>query len=144
MELFNSANLKASGRINILQPLREIIEHGVAASEPGRTPGRFPQISGMAFSFDMNRMPGDRIRSLAIKDKAGQITDIVVQAGLLMGDPNRTFRITTLNFLANGGDGYPFPSDAAADRIDLTDVMTDPGAATFTDPGSEQDAMAEF
>ena len=124
--------------------LWEIIEHGVAASESGQTPGRFPQISGMAFSFDMNRMPGDRIRSLAIKDKARHITDVVIRGGQLMGDPNRTFRITTLNFLANGGDGYPFPSDAAADRIDLMDVMTEPGAAIFTDPGSEQDAMAEF
>ncbi|MCK5437342.1 MAG: 5'-nucleotidase C-terminal domain-containing protein [Desulfobulbaceae bacterium] len=124
--------------------LREIIEHGVAASEPGQTPGRFPQVSGMAFSFDMNRTPGDRVRSLAIKDEAGHITDIVIQDAQLIGDPNRTFRIVTLNFLANGGDGYPFPSNAAANRVDLVDVMTEPGAATFTDPGSEQDSMAEF
>ena len=124
--------------------LREIIEHGVAASEPGQTPGRFPQVSGMAFSFDMNRTPGDRVCSLATKDEAGHITDMVVQDGQLMEDPNRTFRIVTLNFLANGGDGYPFPINAAANRLDLVDVMTEPGAAIFSDPGSEQDAMAEF
>ncbi|MEM7272889.1 MAG: hypothetical protein AAF547_07410, partial [Actinomycetota bacterium] len=38
----------------------------------------------------------------------------------------------------------PFPTGPEANRIDLGDVLTDPGAATAASPGSEQDALAEF
>jgi hypothetical protein len=57
----------------------------------------------------------------------------------------------TLDFLANpqsanpglGGDGYPFPA-YGSDRVNLREVLTDPGAADFAAPGTEQDALAEF
>jgi len=68
-----------------------------------------------------------------------------VRGGALAGDPTRTFRMVTLNFLAGGGDSYPFPTDAAANRVDLfssTAPLT--GAATFSGDGTEQDALAEY
>ena len=34
------------------------------------------------------------------------MTDRVVEEGKLVGDPDRTIKIVTLNFVANGGDGY--------------------------------------
>ena len=51
--------------------------------------------------------------------------------------------MVTLNFLAGGGDGYPFPT-VGANRVDLDTALTAAGNATFTVPGSEQDALAEY
>ncbi|PZD71856.1 Trifunctional nucleotide phosphoesterase proteinYfkN [Acaryochloris thomasi RCC1774] len=124
--------------------LLEVVEHSVAATEEGATPGQFSQISGVQFSFDPDADPGDRVQSLTITDADGNDIDTVVQGGELVGETSRTFRIVTLNFLADGGDGYPFPTGPEANRVDLPDVLTDAGAATFADPGTEQDVLAEY
>jgi 2',3'-cyclic-nucleotide 2'-phosphodiesterase (5'-nucleotidase family) len=100
------------------QHLKQVIEHGVADTAPGRTPGRFPQVGGLAFSFDPNRPANSRVISIALKDSNGRTTDTIVQNGQVVGDPNRTFRIVTLNFLAGGGDGYPFANFPATNRVD--------------------------
>ena len=114
-------------------------------SAPGATPGSFPQVAGLAFSFDPDLPAGKRVKSLAIKDNKGKIIDVVIKNGNLVGDPNRTFRTVTLTFLATGGDGYPFPK---TQRVDLISKDTDPskrtGLATFAPDGSEQDALAEY
>jgi 2',3'-cyclic-nucleotide 2'-phosphodiesterase (5'-nucleotidase family) len=130
------------------EELQEIIEYAVSASEAGATPGQFPQVSGISFSFDPDLPAGDRVQSLAIKDEDGNIVDTVVENGELVGDPTRTFRLVTLGFLADGGDGYPFPD---RDRVDLVtedsdnpDPSSRTGQATFAADGSEQDALAEY
>ncbi|MEM8831530.1 MAG: choice-of-anchor I family protein [Cyanobacteria bacterium P01_G01_bin.19] len=123
--------------------LLEIIEHGVAATADGETPGQFPQVAGIEFSFDASLASGDRVQSLAIKDEDGNIIDTVVEDGELVGDGDRTFRLVTLGFLADGGDDYPFPD---RDRVDLDLEEEDPrtGDATFAPDGTEQDALAEY
>ena len=122
--------------------LLQVIEHGVSASEPGATPGQFPQVGGMSFSFDSNLPPGDRVQSLAVLNEAGEIADTVVQNGQLMGDPNRTFRIVTLGFLAGGGDDYPFPEfETTSNRVDLVSEGVEAGFDTF---GTEQKALADY
>lgn len=127
------------------QELLDIIEHGVADSGDGNTPGRFPQVSGLAFSFDDDSPAGDRVESLAVKDENGVILDVIAENGELVGDANRSFRIVTLNFLAGGGDGYPFPEGESANRVDLVvDDAPLTGAATAAPDGSEQDALAEY
>ncbi|MCC5602294.1 bifunctional metallophosphatase/5'-nucleotidase [Nostoc favosum] len=97
--------------------LLAVIEHSVAAIAPGATPGSFPQVAGLVFSFDPDLPAGKRVKSLAIKDGKGKIIDVVVKNAELVGDSNRVFRTVTLNFLATGGDGYPF---AKRERVDLT------------------------
>ncbi len=125
--------------------LRQLLEHGVAALG---SQGRFPQVGGMAFSYDPNATaqvvtgnvvttPGTRIRSL----KVG--SEVVVQNGAIVGSPTRTFRMVTLNFLATGGDGYPFPA-ALANKVELDTAGLPAGTAGFAVPGSEQDALAEY
>ena len=54
--------------------------------------------------------------------------------------------MVTLDFLAGGGDGYPFDSLGAADRVDITagDDAATTGTATFAPDNSEQDALAEY
>jgi len=99
------------------EDLLAVIEHGVAATEPGATPGQFPQVGGMAFSFDPDLPAGDRVQSLAILGDDGEVTDVIARDGALVGDPGREIRVVTLNFLADGGDGYPFP-ELGRDRVD--------------------------
>ena len=127
--------------------LLEVVEHAVAASEPGATAGQFTQVAGLAFSFDLAQPPGARVQSLVITDADGNPTDVVAQAGKIIGSPKRTFRIVTLNFLADGGDGYPYPNFPNIGRVELPTLLTEElsgGKATFAGPGTEQDALAEY
>jgi 2',3'-cyclic-nucleotide 2'-phosphodiesterase (5'-nucleotidase family) len=122
--------------------LRELLEHGVA-SFPNQ--GRFPQVSGVAFSFDPTRPAGNRIVNMTIEDATGKDLDLIVRNGTLHGDPNRTFRLVTLDFLANGGDGYLFPTGPGASRVNLFDPSAPAtGVATFAANGKEQDVLAEY
>lgn len=110
--------------------MKTILEHGVAATEPGATPGQFPQVGGVSFSFDPS-LPGntydddgvlisagERVRSAAILNDDGSVADVLVENGQLLGDPEREIRVVTLSFLADGGDGYPFPADAERQEIE--------------------------
>ena len=137
--------------------LRELLEHGVGFEGPGEVQqGRFPQIGGIRFSFDplqpgrdsAGAGNGQRIRSLVVEDSngatAGGEEDVIVENGVLVGDPDRVFRMVSLDFLVgNDGDGYPFSSLSAPNRVDIT-AETMSGTATFAPDNSEQDALAEF
>ncbi len=131
--------------------LKSLLEHGVALLG---SQGRFPQVGGLTFSYDPSKAAqaldanfavtnaGERIRSL----KVG--SDVVVRNGAIVGDGNRTFRLVTLSFLAERGDGYPFPS-VLTNKTDLTSTMTSAtagGAASTTTAtlGSEQDAFMKY
>lgn len=131
--------------------LKSLLEHGVATLG---SQGRFPQVGGMAFSYDSTKTaqvldsnylvttPGARIRSL----KVG--SDVVVSNGAIVGLGTRTFRLVTLSYLAGRGDGYPFPS-VLPNKTDLTTTMTSAtagGAASTTTAtlGSEQDAFMKY
>ncbi len=105
--------------------LLQTIEHSVAGTAPGATPGQFGQFGGVKFSFDPTRPVGDRVLSLTVEPETpGGTQQVVVQNGEVVGNPSRTFRIVTLNFLASGGDNYPFPAFQSANptlfnRVDL-------------------------
>jgi 2',3'-cyclic-nucleotide 2'-phosphodiesterase (5'-nucleotidase family) len=123
--------------------LKELLEHGIAA---GVNQGRFPQVSGLALSYDLTRPSGSRIVSLAIEDEDGSDLDVVVRNSAIVGDATRRFRMVTLDFLASGGDGYPFASLSDPQRLDITAPAeaARSGAAVFAADGSEQDALAEY
>ena len=58
-------------------------------------------------------------------------------------------RIVTLDFLANGGDSYPYPgyvqqNPQFANVVQLRQQNLPDGRSTFAPAGSEQDALAEF
>lgn len=74
--------------------LREALEHGVAKSGGEENePGRFPQVSGVNFTFDPAKPAGKRI------------TEIKVGGKFL--DDNKTYTLATSDFLVSrGGDGY--------------------------------------
>jgi hypothetical protein len=68
---------------------------------------------------------------------------VIAENGSLVGDPDRVIKIVTLNFLADGGDGYPYP-DLGENRVDLNDRLAGNPMTTFAPPGTEQDALATF
>ncbi len=72
--------------------LRQALEHGVSRSAEETGPGRFPQVSGMQYAFDVCRPVGDRIVRVTVN---GQPLD-----------PKRTYTLATNSYMAVGGDGY--------------------------------------
>lgn len=98
--------------------LKAILEHGVA-SLGGQ--GRFPQIGGVAFSYDPALAAGSRVRSVALIDVDGATTHSVIESGSVSASAPSVIRLVTLNFLANGGDGYPMKANGENFRYLLTD-----------------------
>lgn len=73
--------------------LRAALEHGVARSAEDKEPGRFPQVSGVRFTFDARRPAGSRIVELTIK---GQPLD-----------EKKKYTLATSDYIGiDGGDGY--------------------------------------
>lgn len=73
--------------------LRQVLEHGVARSAEDAEPGRFPQVSGVKFTFDTTRPPGSRIVSLTVNDKPL--------------DEKKNYTLAASDYVAiDGGDGY--------------------------------------
>ena len=145
--------------------LKDLLESGVAESAPGVTSGRFPQVAGISFSFDTDKNPrsefgnGERVQTLEILSRNGDVQDTLVKDGNLIGDPERRFRLVTLNYLANGGDYYPFLELSNPERLNLyegrgygdeadfpnAELTNDPGLnSEFSYTGGQQDALAEY
>ena len=141
--------LRFNNRLSVLtipvSGIKALLEHGISAWTATATPGQFPQVSGVRFSFDPAQTAGNKLRNAALVDSTGQILDTLVFNGAVYGNSARTYKVVTLNFLAGGGDSYPF-APYASTRVDLdTALASQPaGAATFTVTGSEQDAFAEY
>ena len=73
--------------------LRQLLEHGVARSSEDAEPGRFPQVSGVRFTFDGRRPAGSRITELTVN---GQPLD-----------DKKLYTLATSDYLAiDYGDGY--------------------------------------
>lgn len=76
------------------QELLDALEHSVSGVETGE--GRFLQVSGLNFKYDINKPVGDRVWFAEAK------TD----SGFESIDPEGTYRVATNAFTADGGDGY--------------------------------------
>jgi 5'-nucleotidase/UDP-sugar diphosphatase len=91
---------------------KEIMENAVSRVE--FVDGRFAQVSGFTFVWDAAGTPqvldgdgnvvtpGTRVRDIELDDG----TDIVQAGAVVPGAPSVT--IATINFLARGGDQYPY------------------------------------
>lgn len=78
----------------------ELMEFGVA--DAPNLNGRFPQISGFVIVYDPAAPAGDRIISITLNDG----TKVVENGEVVSGASPIT--MATIDFTANGGDGYPF------------------------------------
>ena len=119
-----------------------LLEYGVAGLPDAN--GRFPQISGIRFSFDPTADAGDRIDDAVFIDpETGEIRGVLMNDGEIV-NPGQEYGVVTLGFLATGGDGYPFPTGDDLDFVSLTNGGGRSGNATFADDGTEQDAFGEY
>jgi 2',3'-cyclic-nucleotide 2'-phosphodiesterase (5'-nucleotidase family) len=93
------------------ETFKEILENAVSRVEA--VDGRFPQIAGFTFTYDAAEQartldetgavvtPGSRVRTVALADGTPIVTDGAVV-------PGAALNVATIDFLARGGDQYPF------------------------------------
>jgi len=72
------------------ETLRAALESGLSQHE--RTAGRFPQVSGIRYTFDPKRPAGSRLVSVTV---GGQPLE-----------PKQRYTLATFEFILGGGDGY--------------------------------------
>jgi 5'-nucleotidase len=98
------------------EQFKEILENAVSRTQPGDIPGgsgRFAQISGFSFEWSGSgtaqvlnadgtvAVPGTRVQEVMLDDG----TPIVTGGALV---PGTDLTIATIDFLAGGGDQYPY------------------------------------
>lgn len=86
--------------------IKEALEHGVSVL--GESAGRFPQVSGLRFSFSPSPKAGSRIKEIFIAGKPIE--------------PDREYIVATNDFLAAGGDGYKAFGEAVKASKDFSIV----------------------
>jgi len=145
------------------QGLLNILNWGAGLSANN---GGFPQIGGVAYSYDptlpgnVGSTPGSRIRDVALIDENGHTIVKLVDNGVVLQDVPAVITVISLNFTANGGDGYPTKANGENFRYLLTDgTLSAPvdetldltAASTFATVGitaadllGEQKAFADY
>lgn len=78
--------------------IKAALENGVSKITEGA--GRFPQVSGISFSYDITKSAGERVEEVMVGGEAL--------------DESATYKLATNNFLAAGGDGYAMFEDNEA------------------------------
>jgi 2',3'-cyclic-nucleotide 2'-phosphodiesterase (5'-nucleotidase family) len=98
--------------------LKSFLENGVSAM-PGAN-GRFPQVSGLCFTYDIAAPAGNRVTSAVRQAADGSCTGAPVD---LTGSSSYT--LATNDFMANGGDGYPVVFGRSVTRDIMDQVLAD-------------------
>jgi 5'-nucleotidase, C-terminal domain len=74
--------------------------------------GGYAQIGGVRFSWDPSKDAGKKVQDVAIYDLGGTQLAKVVDNGVVLASAPTTITLSTLNFMAQGGDGYPIKANA--------------------------------
>ena len=94
------ANLIVTLEITGLE-LKAMLENGV--SQMPSPSGRFPQVAGFCFTYDISLTPGARIVSAVRQAGDGSCSGAVID----FNNGAATYALAMPNFTASGGDGYP-------------------------------------
>ena len=98
--------------------LKTMLENGVSAMPAAN--GRFPQVSGLCFTYDLGLPAGSRVTGAVRQAPDGTCT-----GGAIDLTAASTYMIAENDFMAAGGDGYPnFVSRAATQNI-MDQVLAD-------------------
>jgi 2',3'-cyclic-nucleotide 2'-phosphodiesterase (5'-nucleotidase family) len=98
--------------------LKTMLENGVSAMPSAN--GRFPEISGLCFTYEITAAAGSRVTSAVFADAAGSCTSTPVD--LTAG---ATYSLAENDFMVNGGDGYPNLAFKATTRDLMDQVLAD-------------------
>jgi 2',3'-cyclic-nucleotide 2'-phosphodiesterase (5'-nucleotidase family) len=104
--------------------LKSMLERGVSAM-PGAD-GRFPQVSGLCFTYDIAAPAGSRVTGAVRQAADGSCTGTAVDLTAAS-----TYLIATNDFTASGGDGYPVFAPRMVTREILDQVLADYVAANL-------------
>lgn len=106
--------VKRAPSMNATQ-LKDLLEHAYALNGPnGANNGRYAQVSGMQVFYDTTKPARASAATAASVGTGQRIQRIVLDDGTVLVDNGvvvnnvRTFSFATIDFTANGGDGYPF------------------------------------
>jgi len=106
--------VKRAPSMNATQ-LKDLLEHAYALNSPvGANNGRYAQVSGMKVVYDTTKPARASAATLASVGTGQRIQRVVLDDGTVLVDnglvvnTTRTFSFATIDFTANGGDGYPF------------------------------------
>jgi 2',3'-cyclic-nucleotide 2'-phosphodiesterase (5'-nucleotidase family) len=95
--------------------LKAFLENGVSSMPEAN--GRFPQVSGLCFTFDVAASVGSRVTSVVRANPDGTCSATAVDLGAAA-----TYTLAINDFMASGGDGYPVVAGKATTR-ELMDVV---------------------
>ncbi|WP_333829917.1 bifunctional metallophosphatase/5'-nucleotidase [Pararhodobacter sp.] len=93
------------------------LENGAGQVEQGA--GRFAQVSGLRYAFDLAQPPGSRVSDVSVQED-GEWVPL---------DPEKVYGVVSNDFMRNGGDGYRMFRDRAENAYDfgpdLADVLAE-------------------
>jgi len=92
--------------------LKTMLENGIGLMPAVQ--GRYPQVSGLCFTYDIALAAGSRVTGAVRADTAGNCTATTVDLTTAT-----SYKIAENDFMANGGDGYPFFTP----RVTTQDIM---------------------
>lgn len=98
--------------------LKTYLERGVSAM-PGVS-GRFAQISGLCFSYDIDAVVGSRVTGAVRQAMDGSCTGAAIDM-----TSGASYTLATNDFVAAGGDGYPDVSSRIATRDFMAQDVAD-------------------
>jgi 2',3'-cyclic-nucleotide 2'-phosphodiesterase (5'-nucleotidase family)/predicted AlkP superfamily phosphohydrolase/phosphomutase len=98
--------------------LKTILENGVSAMPA--IAGRYPQVSGLCFTYDISAPAGSRVTGAVRQAADGSCSGAAVD--LTAGS---TYKIAENDFMTSGGDGYPNFSSRATTQDFLDQVTAD-------------------
>jgi 2',3'-cyclic-nucleotide 2'-phosphodiesterase (5'-nucleotidase family)/predicted AlkP superfamily phosphohydrolase/phosphomutase len=110
-------NLVATVDVNGAE-LKAFLENGVSSMPAAN--GRFPQVSGLCFTYDISAPVGSRVTGVVRQAADGSCTGGPVD--LTAGS---TYHIAINDFMAAGGDGYPNVASRAHSREIMDQTVAD-------------------
>ncbi len=93
------------------------LENGVSRVGESSGTGRFPQVSGLRYTYDLSQPSLNRIVSVEILAADGTTYEPL--------DPTATYTLATNDFVRKGGDGYQVFADRGIDPVDTTVFFDD-------------------
>ncbi|MBB4121973.1 bifunctional metallophosphatase/5'-nucleotidase [Martelella radicis] len=84
------------------------LENGLSQIEDGG--GRYPQVSGLKYTYDASKEPGSRVVSVEVETGEDEFAPI---------DPETVYGVVTNNYMRGGGDGYAVFAEKGMNAYDF-------------------------